>query len=82
MKQTAHKNHGIHFVLANYSWAWACSGVWLLHTLRVPLGKASFPFAGGYQLQRASWEGVGLLAHGPLSVLEPVQITCVLPRSL
>lgn len=64
MKQTAQKNHGVHFVLANYSWAWACSGGWWVHTLRVHWGKPVFPLLVGINHRELLGKGQGFLLMG------------------
>lgn len=42
--------HGFFLVLANYSWPWVCSGVWLLYPVTLKCRKLVFLFSSSYQL--------------------------------
>lgn len=54
-------------MLVNYSQAWSLPWSVVDITNDTRLEKAEFYFASGYQLQVASWLGVGILC--PLSLL-------------
>lgn len=61
--------------------------MWLIYTQWPTIGKVDFPFASGYQMEIASWLGVGSYVHFSLSMLqtvylEPVQFLCMLLQSL
>lgn len=68
-KQTkeVYKNHGVHFVLASYSWA--CSQPLSYYTQCLPLKKTDCPSPDRYQMQKASELTMSNGAHFSFSVL-------------
>lgn len=65
-KKNSIRFHGLCFVLTNHSWRWGLP--WSVAHSRsdTPFEKTDFPFARGYQLQKASWLGVGAQVYFPL----------------
>jgi hypothetical protein len=57
-------------MLAIYFWARSLTWSMVNISREISLDKTGFSFAGGYQLQIASWLGVRVHVYLPLSVLE------------
>lgn len=62
------KNRGFQFMLANYSWAWACPMCGRCCSV-YSMGEMGFPSPRSSQLCRASWLWVRLCDHFPSSLL-------------
>lgn len=75
------RTHKVHFVLA-YSWEWTLTWSVLNIPSDTPLEETDCIFASTYQLQGASWLGMGPRVHSPFSVLEHyLAWTCASPMS-